>query len=69
MSTEFGLFIIILMILFFDLSVSLSFKTLEKQLNAILAAIKISTDILDKNEQIINLLLTDYVSKERTKLK
>lgn len=69
MSTEFGLFIIILMISFFDLSVSLSFKTLEKQLNAILAAIKISTDIFDKNEQIINLLLTDYVSKERTKLK
>lgn len=69
MSTEFGLFIIILMISFLDLSVSLSFKTLEKQLNAILAAIKISTDIFDKNEQIINLLLTDYVSKERTKLK
>lgn len=69
MSMDLALFIVIAMLFLFNLSVSLSFKTIEKKLDVILEAIKISVDIFDKNEQIVNLLLTDYASKERKKSK
>lgn len=62
-----GVTIIIIELCMMSLSIYLHFKVLSTQLDNILSAIKIYTDICDKNEKILNLLLIDYTSKKREK--